>query len=366
MLVSAEAVASPFLTGRHGAEQLSELRLRIAQKVATALSRSFREKRFGSVLEEMIAAIGGEQSPQQVRPWGPELYSALSAVARPDRVGCSELLDLEIFFFRATSCDIDGSFRRSPNPGIGAVSGIPAWKLAGMHFERRDNRLVLHASRLAASLPGEFIVPSAFEGSSQELTDLVVHGNGSHRREGAAADDCHAVVSEAGRILSKAGAAPAWVESAITTLYVTSNEISTSRSGSWERYPGLCFFSELEDPYQVADVLLHEACHQNFYLANINGDLLEDDGSQRYSFAADQARPLWAILMAYHAFANVAALFSRLPDLTLGRKHRYTARSVQCLGALDKTLSVVKFSKPSARNLYEHLHALARDAMARL
>jgi HEXXH motif-containing protein len=65
-------------------------------------------------------------------------------------------------------------------------------------------------------------------------------------------------------------------------------------------------------PEQVAEMLVHEASHQHFFLGGFIGNY--DDGSDQatyYSPVVKQRRPLNKILLAYHAFANVLLFFRR-------------------------------------------------------
>jgi HEXXH motif-containing protein len=63
-------------------------------------------------------------------------------------------------------------------------------------------------------------------------------------------------------------------------------------------------------PEQVAEMLVHEASHQHFFLAAfIGGYDNGSDNSTYYSPVVRQERPLSKILLAYHAFANVLLFF---------------------------------------------------------
>jgi len=63
-------------------------------------------------------------------------------------------------------------------------------------------------------------------------------------------------------------------------------------------------------PDQLAEILVHEASHQHFFMANMLSQC--DDGSDQtlyYSPVVNTKRPLSKILLAYHAFANVILFF---------------------------------------------------------
>jgi len=60
----------------------------------------------------------------------------------------------------------------------------------------------------------------------------------------------------------------------------------------------------------VAEMLVHEACHQYFYLVRRLGPVHDlADTQLYYSPAVDRERRLDRIVMAYHAFANVLCFY---------------------------------------------------------
>lgn len=95
---------------------------------------------------------------------------------------------------------------------------------------------------------------------------------------------------------------------------------SRTRSSSWLEAPGTVLVSAGPTPVLIAEMLVHEACHQYFYLLRRLGPVNDtSDSTLYYSPAVDRDRPLDRILMAYHAFANVllfyeAALSSDLKE----------------------------------------------------
>ncbi len=83
-------------------------------------------------------------------------------------------------------------------------------------------------------------------------------------------------------------------------------------SGSRENHWGEVFMSAMAKPLQFAEMLIHEASHQYYFLGCMVADV--QDGSDTelyYSPVKRKKRPLDKILLAYHAFANVI-LFYRL------------------------------------------------------
>src|SRR5262249_18543782 len=81
-------------------------------------------------------------------------------------------------------------------------------------------------------------------------------------------------------------------------------------SSSNPHHPGVVQLSIGQDPLVLAELLVHEASHQYFHLMEYVGPV--DDGSDStlyYSPFKGTERPLRAILLAYHAFANVLLLY---------------------------------------------------------
>jgi HEXXH motif-containing protein len=96
-----------------------------------------------------------------------------------------------------------------------------------------------------------------------------------------------------------------WVRRVVRDILVLRVGDDTMRSGSNSKWPGLVYMS-VEDPVVLADNLVHEASHQYFHLLTRIEPV--DDGSDEalyFSPVAGRDRPLRAILVAYHAFANV-------------------------------------------------------------
>ncbi len=63
-------------------------------------------------------------------------------------------------------------------------------------------------------------------------------------------------------------------------------------------------------PHQLAEMMVHEASHQHFFMAGMLSAY--DDGSDKtlyYSPVVKTKRPITKILLAYHAFANVILFF---------------------------------------------------------
>ena len=80
-------------------------------------------------------------------------------------------------------------------------------------------------------------------------------------------------------------------------------------SGNILNQHGIVQLSNVSTVHQMAEMLVHEAAHQHFYLLEMAGAY--DDGTDRntyYSPVVQKNRHIRKILLAYHAFANVVLL----------------------------------------------------------
>jgi len=105
----------------------------------------------------------------------------------------------------------------------------------------------------------------------------------------------------------------AWVARILRALVPCECEGSRTRSSSWREAPGVILISTAPWSPEVAEMLVHESCHQYLYLAKRLGDLVTGtDRELYYSPAVDRPRPLDRVLLAYHAFGNVLLLYEEL------------------------------------------------------
>jgi HEXXH motif-containing protein len=74
--------------------------------------------------------------------------------------------------------------------------------------------------------------------------------------------------------------------------------------------PGVITASTSFDPLSLAEILVHEASHQYFYLLEQLGPVEDGTDTNLYfSPVRNTERPLRAILLAYHAFANMLLFY---------------------------------------------------------
>ncbi|MFF0738831.1 HEXXH motif-containing putative peptide modification protein [Streptomyces sp. NPDC004111] len=104
-----------------------------------------------------------------------------------------------------------------------------------------------------------------------------------------------------------------WVVRVVHAVVPCDSGASRTRSSSWRDAPGVVLVSVSPQPAAVAEMLVHESCHQYYYLAKRLGDVVDPaDTRLYYSPAVDRERPLDRVLLAYHAFANVLLLHEAL------------------------------------------------------
>jgi HEXXH motif-containing protein len=149
-----------------------------------------------------------------------------------------------------------------------------------------------------------------------------------------------------------------WVRRVVLEIVVLEVEGDGMRSGSNTSWPGVVYMSA-EDPLVLADNLVHEASHQYFHvLARVEP---VDDGSDEklyFSPVAHRERPLSAILVAYHAFANVALLLAGWMRSGLGDGGYCEARLADVLpklAVLDEPLRGNPALTDTGRALFEPL-----------
>ena len=141
-------------------------------------------------------------------------------------------------------------------------------------------------------------------------------------------------------------------------------------SGSQGHRHGEVHLASLLPPIKAAEMLVHEASHQHFFLATKLGWV--DDGSDTgmyYSPVVREMRPVWKILLAYHAFANVVVYYRlcRAAGLTDdGFSERNEERVLDELAQLEAPLSGNGALSELGRGLWEPLaERLAATAVLR-
>ena len=101
-----------------------------------------------------------------------------------------------------------------------------------------------------------------------------------------------------------------WVQRVVRQIALLEATPGLVHSGSYGNRHGFIHASAWARPISLAEVLVHEASHQYFYLLSCLGPV--DDGtddSLYYSPLVDRKRPLNRILFAYHACANILRFY---------------------------------------------------------
>lgn len=101
-----------------------------------------------------------------------------------------------------------------------------------------------------------------------------------------------------------------WVHRVLRELIVTVHEPGRVSSGSSSGNTALAHMSALPNPIAVAETLVHECAHLH-YNAVTRIEPVDDGSDERtyYSPAVRMERSIERILLAYHAFANILALY---------------------------------------------------------
>jgi len=102
-----------------------------------------------------------------------------------------------------------------------------------------------------------------------------------------------------------------WVGRVLRTIIPVASRGTTFFSGSGQDSPGSVYLSIHCPAVAVAEMLIHEATHQYFYLLSRYGALDHGSTNTYYSPIKRTERPISMILLAHHAFGNVL-LFYRL------------------------------------------------------
>jgi HEXXH motif-containing protein len=131
-------------------------------------------------------------------------------------------------------------------------------------------------------------------------------------------------------------------------------------SGSYEDHPGTVYVSLDWPSVAIAEILVHEATHQYYFLLKHYGAVDDGSGQTFFSPIKGTKRPISMILLAYHAFANVL-LFYRLCSQKRIRDAGYCRRNeirlVHQLKVLEDALVRSKALTPLGEALWRPLAA---------
>jgi HEXXH motif-containing protein len=114
------------------------------------------------------------------------------------------------------------------------------------------------------------------------------------------------------------GATSAWVTTVVRDVQPIDSTLGTYQSRTHPEALGLVSLSFPSEPAPLGELLVHEASHQYYHLAEQLGPI--HDGTDRemyWSPARRKNRPIDRILLAYHAFANILLYYQASIDAGL-------------------------------------------------
>lgn len=152
-----------------------------------------------------------------------------------------------------------------------------------------------------------------------------------------------------------------WAARVVRSVVPLVHDGQVLRSGSRDVEPGLVTMSATDRAAAVAETLVHEASHQYMHIISWLGPL--DDGSDPnlyYSPVKGTERPIRAILVAYHAVANIilwnhSCQRQDAPDADYYAKNE--ERFPSQLEVLDRALSATRSLTWRGRALWEPVRA---------
>ncbi|CAN5627086.1 hypothetical protein BH10PSE14_BH10PSE14_22190 [soil metagenome] len=193
------------------------------------------------------------------------------------------------------------------------------------HLNNEPSRFV------QASTVGRAIYVSGYNVDPEVLIfeDVALEA-GNFQRGCADLDEAHRIVRLAGP------EAFDWIQRLITTVSMVeshggarlSSRSVSARSGNIEMaVPG--------DQLHIAELLVHEAAHQHFQLANLLDPLMLPVGADQLFLSAlnGRQRPILRVLLAYHAVANIFLFLDSLAEAS----RLWTERAIWRLRQLGPT-----------------------------
>ena len=154
-----------------------------------------------------------------------------------------------------------------------------------------------------------------------------------------------------------------WIGYVLRDLIPLPDRSGMHNSGSEYLLPGVICVSNQNDPWALAEMLVHEATHQYLYILNRLGPL--DDGTDQtlyFSPIRNMGRPIHFIVVAYHAFGNVLLFYRTVRDAISAdreagaRIHRRVEELDPQLAGLEHALQTTKALTPLGRALWEPLY----------
>jgi len=151
-----------------------------------------------------------------------------------------------------------------------------------------------------------------------------------------------------------------WIGRVIRRIIPVLSSSQMTCSGSYEDYPGTIYMSLNCAPVAIAEILVHEATHQYYYILARYGAIDDGSGQTFFSPIKGTKRPLAMILLAYHAFANVLLFYRSCRQKHIrdsGYCRTNEAQLVPKLHVLEDTLASTNALTPLGEALWRPLAA---------
>ncbi|KMN83652.1 hypothetical protein VK98_01490 [Chromobacterium sp. LK11] len=256
-----------------------------------------------------------EAEPDFERWWHPSL-GALAQAERQPRAGFLLACALEIAW-HAHQSGVAGEWRAHWNPARALtlpdrIADVRALCVAADGWRLNLSAAGADGARLALSIESR-----PWGGADRSPALAAYPARTPDDRQQAAGDPD----AEAGRALAAGLAlieqgAPAygpWVRRLVRQVRPLRRSGGQVSSWSSLHYPGLVSMTLFASPLDMAETLVHEASHQHFHLLDRLFPLSERGAEEwLYSPVKRRRRPAAMLLLAYHAFGNVALFFDAL------------------------------------------------------
>ncbi len=186
----------------------------------------------------------------------------------------------------------------------------------------------------------------------------------------AASDDGMAKALSAGlELLDRASPEYAgWVRGIVRQVAPLECQGRVVSSWSSLHYPGLISLTLFDSPLDVAETLVHEASHQRYHLLDRSIPLVKQEAVEDLHFSPIKQcpRPLPMVLLAFHAFCNIALLFddfyrAGVLDRAGFRYHMSDLRN--WLPAMAQTLGAARGLTADGEMLWRDLHSRLESAL---
>jgi HEXXH motif-containing protein len=161
-------------------------------------------------------------------------------------------------------------------------------------------------------------------------------------------------------LLGRAPRFQPWIADLLRQIVFTDPGANQMESGSCRSLPGFVHVAH-NGPIQLAEMLVHELSHQHYYLATRLGPV--DDGSDTglyWSPVKRAERPIAAILIAYHAFANILLMLREAGAARPAESEAWAANEAEIIDqllTLERPLRATRALTELGRGLFEPLSA---------